>query len=246
MIDRLEFGSYLGGRPSSILLFLRQVTSALTVALPEVEWPVSFSSILDVFKSFSLDFFNQWGKIECSVNANYCQKTLFVMCTFGIFAICMPCWGALLRKYILRPRLGWSNRRLEVLSDRQIRLTLVIFTIVHAPLTMRLLKNLNCEAYGPNKVVLVCPRARCDRSLYLLRLLTLTRRTVAPPTPPLGPTEYFVPISAQPTPHSCLHILRTFGCNAPYCFISQVWGCLRCWSMTRDSVATRPLSLPVF
>jgi len=149
-----------------------QVTSALTEAMPTVQWPISFSSITDVFKSVSLDFVNSWGALECQLHSNYCQKTLLIMVAFGVFALGVPLCGWVLRTRVLRPRLKWSERRLEVLADRQIRLNLVIFTIVHAPLTMRLLKNLNCQSYGDLNVLVTDKSINCSSSDWTICAVT--------------------------------------------------------------------------
>ena len=80
------------------------------------------------------------------MDASYCVQTLFVMVAFGMFALCVPLVSKLAYRCLRKQ--GWSKRRLEKLANREVRLLLMLFTIVHAPLTMRLLKCLNCNTYG--------------------------------------------------------------------------------------------------
>jgi len=156
------------------LVGFSQVQGSITLAMPTVEWPNTFSGISAHFRSLSLDFINDWGSLDCNLQTNFCQKTLYIMIAFGVFAAGIPLCGWLLTKLVLQHRPGWkgNKKRLTVLVDRQWRIILVIFTIVHAPLTMRLLKNFNCKQYGDLSVLDVDKGLICDRQEFNVCILT--------------------------------------------------------------------------
>ena len=88
-----------------------QVQGSITIAMPTVEWPDTFADISSYFRSLSLDFVNKWGSLDCNLQTNFCQKTLYIMVAFGVFAAGIPLCGWLLTKLVLRHWPRWKGNK---------------------------------------------------------------------------------------------------------------------------------------
>jgi len=132
-----------------------QVNSSMTLSLPSIEWPESFTTLSQTMRdTFGVDFFTQLGSLDCWLETNYCARALNAMLAYTGFVAAFPLYMAWVR---CRGRMERDAR--DGLWDVATKYHAVIGVFLHTPLTNVVLQTLKCEQFDEYNVLEV------DRSI---------------------------------------------------------------------------------